>query len=66
MGSELVSTDISRQEISPLKSEVDIKKEPKEPEENATSSEVKAETEDVKPDTGAAGADVKTESTAGM
>ncbi|KAL4223065.1 E3 ubiquitin-protein ligase BRE1A [Mactra antiquata] len=70
MGSELVSTDISRQEISPIKNEVEIKKEPKEPLDDptsATNNDVKTESEDVKPsmDTSSDGSEVKTEPNTG-
>ncbi|XP_060571175.1 E3 ubiquitin-protein ligase Bre1-like [Ruditapes philippinarum] len=68
MGSELVSSDIAAiPEISPMKSEADIKKEPKEPEETtAASSEVKTETEENKPsEESTEGTEVKTEPTTG-
>lgn len=54
-----MAADIARPEISPIKTETEIKKEPKEPEE---APESKAESDDVKPKTEAGeGAEVKTE-----
>lgn len=61
MGSELVSADIGIPEISPIKSEVDIKTEPEE-----SSSDVKTETDDIKPKVEAVeGTHVKPEAVAG-
>lgn len=67
MGSELVSTDIAMPETSPMKSEVDIKKEPKEHEESAASgAEVKSESDETKPKVeDSEGAEVKTEPSSG-
>ena len=68
MASELVTSDIPIPEISPIKSEADIKKEPKEPEEApAASTEVKTETVEVKPSEEATeGTEVKPEPSTGM
>lgn len=67
MGSELVSTDITMPETSPIKSEVDIKKEPKEQEDSSASqADVKTESEDSKSKAEETeGAEVKTEPVAG-
>lgn len=48
-----LGSDLPVPEISPIKSEMEIKKEPKEPEEPPPSSDVKQEPEDVKPEVSA-------------